>query len=138
MLGDIRQDIGNIGTGLAMPIPLEGGLQAFTAGGEKTGLRIRTGQLGAAAFDELGLVIKGVNLGGAPGLEQPDHGLRPGLEVRRALRQGIALFSTYNPFTMKEIRQGQGAAAKSCLGEELAPRGSSRHLLFMHQVNLPG
>ena len=56
MLGDIRQDIGNIGTGLAMPVPLKGGLQAFTAGGEKTGLRIRTGQLGAAAFDELGLV----------------------------------------------------------------------------------
>ena len=138
MPGDIRQDLGNIGAGLAMPLPLEGRLQAFTTGGEKAGLRIRSGQLGAATLDELGLVIKCIHLGGAPGLEQPDHGLRPGLEVRLTLRQRIALFRANDPFAVKEVRQGERAAAKPRLREELAPRSGGRHLSFMHQVNLPG
>ena len=138
MPGDIRQDLGDIGAGLTMPLPLEGRLQAFTAGGEKSGLRIRSSQLGAAALDELGLVIKGVNLGGAPGLEQPDHGLCPGLEMRLTLREWIALFRAYDPFAVKEIRQGERAAAKPRLREELAPRSGGRHLSFMHQVDLPG
>ena len=138
MPGDIRQDLGNIGAGLTMPLPLEGRLQAFTTGGEKSGLRIRSSQLGAATLDELGLVIKGVNLRGAPGLEQLDHGLRPGLEVRLAFGERVALFRANDSLAVKEICQGQRAAAKPRLREEFAPRSSCRHLSFMHQVDLPG
>ena len=75
MLSDIRQDLGNIGTGQAMPHPLEGRIQAFTTGGEKTGLRIRTCQLritqiGREEIQRTGTVSGGVEVLHITGLEK--------------------------------------------------------------------
>ncbi len=132
--GDVGEDLGGVGAGLAELLKFEGGLhERADLIGEEAGFLIEASELLTIVFFEGGLVVPGIDLGLAAVHEEPDDGFGFGGEVGGLGGEGIkdlgfrswdcglrigGWIGGEEALGLEEIGEGEKAQATAGLAEE--------------------